>query len=172
MGTGPPGPRQGFPTREEIIDQIAKLITDLVDADSWRDSGGTIGSLREMGGVLIVSQTPEGIYEIRVLLERLHESIHANDFPPIAQSGATAAPSTPTLLSRENHATTQESRSTAYFNIMPILTKLAAGKPTPTPMGNERGASTYEAVDQIGLIHHGSRRSRILAGPGRLRLAP
>src|SRR4051794_34962953 len=35
------------------------LITDTVASDTWRDNGGNLGAIREIGGQLVVSQTPE-----------------------------------------------------------------------------------------------------------------
>lgn len=60
-------------TRDELVEQITGLITDTVAPDSWRESGGTIGSLRELQGQLIVTQTPENHRQLANLLEQLRE---------------------------------------------------------------------------------------------------
>lgn len=62
------------PTRQELVDQITKLITDTVAPDSWRDSGGTVGALKELQGNLIVTQTPENQKALVNLLDQLRET--------------------------------------------------------------------------------------------------
>ena len=44
---------------DERVDELIKTVTDFVDPDSWRDVGGTVGAIRELGGMLIVTQTWE-----------------------------------------------------------------------------------------------------------------
>jgi general secretion pathway protein D len=61
-------------TRQELVDSIIKLITETVAADSWRDSGGSVGSIRELQGQLIVTQTPENQRALVALLEQLRET--------------------------------------------------------------------------------------------------
>jgi general secretion pathway protein D len=62
------------PTRTELIEQIVLLIQDTVAPDTWRDNGGTIGSVRDLGGQLIVTQTPENQGAVAALLEKLRET--------------------------------------------------------------------------------------------------
>ena len=62
------------PGRAELVEEITKLITDTVAPDSWRDSGGTVGSIRELQGQLIVTQTPENQKQLVNLLEQLRET--------------------------------------------------------------------------------------------------
>ena len=61
-------------TRQQLVEDITKLITDTVSPDSWRDAGGTIGSIRELSGQLIVTQTPENQRLLQGLLEQLRET--------------------------------------------------------------------------------------------------
>ncbi len=61
-------------TRKELVDALIKLIQDTVAADTWRDAGGTVGSIRELGGQLIVTQTPENQQLLQNLLEKLRET--------------------------------------------------------------------------------------------------
>ena len=61
-------------TREELIEEITTLIKDTVDPDSWRDNGGSVGSIRELSGQLIVTQTPKNQREVVSLLEGLRET--------------------------------------------------------------------------------------------------
>ena len=61
------------PTRQDLIDNITKLIEDTVSTDSWKDNGGSVGALRELEGQLIVTQTPENHRQLVNLLEQLRE---------------------------------------------------------------------------------------------------
>jgi type II secretory pathway component GspD/PulD (secretin)/tetratricopeptide (TPR) repeat protein len=61
------------PTREELVEQITQLIQETIAADTWKEAGGQLGSLRELGGQLIVTQTPEVHGQISQLLEKLRE---------------------------------------------------------------------------------------------------
>lgn len=73
-GGGPGGGDDAGPTRQELVDSIIRLIQDTVATDSWKDNGGTVGSLRELSGQLIVTQTPENQRELVRLLEQLRET--------------------------------------------------------------------------------------------------
>src|SRR5205823_14256259 len=72
-GAGGAGAEQQV-TRQQLVDNITKLITETVAPDSWRDAGGTVGSLRELQGQLIVTQTPENQRLLTGLLEQLRET--------------------------------------------------------------------------------------------------
>ena len=65
---------QVLQTRQQLIDEIKKLIQDTVAPDSWRDAGGTIGAIQELSGQLIVTQTPENMRKLQDLLEQLRET--------------------------------------------------------------------------------------------------
>ena len=71
-GGGGSGTEKG-PTRQELVEAITKLIQDTVASDSWKDNGGNIGSLRELNGQLIVTQTPENQRSLVKLLDQLRE---------------------------------------------------------------------------------------------------
>jgi hypothetical protein len=62
------------PTRTELVDSIVKLIQDTVASESWKDNGGNVGSIRELSGQLIVTQTPENQRQLVRLLEQLRET--------------------------------------------------------------------------------------------------
>jgi hypothetical protein len=47
---------------------------ELIATDSWRDKGGRSGSIRELSGQLIITQTPENHRQILRLLEQLRET--------------------------------------------------------------------------------------------------
>ena len=61
------------PSREELVEQITSLIRETIGVGSWKEDGGQLGSLRELGGQLIVTQTPEIHRQISSLLEKLRE---------------------------------------------------------------------------------------------------
>ena len=64
----------GQKSREDRVAEITSLIQETVAPDSWREAGGTVGSVRELSGQLIVSQTPENQRQLRGLLEQLRET--------------------------------------------------------------------------------------------------
>jgi hypothetical protein len=69
-----PGPPDEFGrTRQEVIDELTRLITEAVAPDTWRDAGGSVGSMREFGGRLIVTQSPENHQMLKKLLDELRE---------------------------------------------------------------------------------------------------
>jgi hypothetical protein len=47
-------------------------MTAAVDPDSWEDNGGTTGSLRLLGGIVVITQTPENLAACRRVLINLH----------------------------------------------------------------------------------------------------
>ncbi len=61
------------PTRTELVEQITNLIRETIGVGTWKEDGGQLGSLRELGGQLIVTQTPEIHGKITSLLEKLRE---------------------------------------------------------------------------------------------------
>ena len=62
------------PTREEKIRQIVDIIQQNVDFEGWRDNGGETGTLQELNGSLIVTNTPRNHREIVGLLSKLRGS--------------------------------------------------------------------------------------------------
>jgi hypothetical protein len=61
---------------DDVIDDIVKLVTDTIRADSWRENGGTAGSIRALGGHLIVTHTFTAHAEIARLLDQLRTEVH------------------------------------------------------------------------------------------------
>ena len=45
---------------ETRIEAIFKKIQETVDPDSWKENGGSVGSLKAVAWALIVMQTPSG----------------------------------------------------------------------------------------------------------------
>jgi general secretion pathway protein D len=68
------GQTQDEGQRAALITEIQELIQETVDPESWREAGGTVGSIRVLNGNLIVSQTPENHRALQGLLEQLRES--------------------------------------------------------------------------------------------------
>lgn len=65
-----------FPTRRDIAASLTELIRTTVDPDNWREAGGTIGSMTEFNGRLVVTQTPETHDQIAALLADLRKDQH------------------------------------------------------------------------------------------------
>lgn len=61
------------PVVQGKIDQLIELIRDTVAPSSWRERGGTIGSIRELNQQLVVTQNSEAQRQIGGLLEKLRE---------------------------------------------------------------------------------------------------
>ena len=60
-------------TREELVEQIVNIIQENVDPDGWRDLGGDTGSLQELNGNLIITNTASNHRSINGLLAQLRE---------------------------------------------------------------------------------------------------
>jgi beta-lactamase regulating signal transducer with metallopeptidase domain len=69
------------PRHEKATDDLIKLIIDEVDTASWRETGGRTGSLRELQGQLIVTQTPENHHKVMDLLQNYREAHRDQLFP-------------------------------------------------------------------------------------------
>ncbi|MCC6320990.1 MAG: hypothetical protein IT438_06070 [Phycisphaerales bacterium] len=65
--------RQERPDRQERIRQIQDIITANVDFEGWRDNGGETGTMQELNGSLIITNTPKNHREIVGLLSKLRE---------------------------------------------------------------------------------------------------
>jgi len=63
------------PTTQEAyegsLEQLKHVIYETIDADSWREAGGTIGSIHDFNGQLIIAQTPMAHERIKKLLDEL-----------------------------------------------------------------------------------------------------
>jgi len=57
--------------RSAHLDQLIQLIEDTIATDSWKEAGGTIGSMRVLGDRLIVTQTRENQERVADLLAAL-----------------------------------------------------------------------------------------------------
>jgi type II secretory pathway component GspD/PulD (secretin)/tetratricopeptide (TPR) repeat protein len=70
---GEPGAEGERLTRAELVRQIVDIIQENVDPEGWRDLGGDTGSLQELNGNLIITNTPNNHREIVGLLSQLRE---------------------------------------------------------------------------------------------------
>lgn len=62
-------------TRQELVDEITTLIRDTVGRlEDWEAAGGSVSSMKELNGVLIVRTTPENHRQIASLLRQLRET--------------------------------------------------------------------------------------------------
>jgi len=75
-------------TRDEVIETIVQLISEAVDPTSWCSSGGEVGTMRELAGLLVVAQTAENHEAIAALLnsirDRLRKGGETTDGTPAA----------------------------------------------------------------------------------------
>ncbi|MGC8559272.1 MAG: type II secretion system protein GspD [Phycisphaerae bacterium] len=71
--SGGMGQQQGK-SRSSMVREITSLIEKTVDPNSWAATGGGTGSIRELNGQLVVSQTPTNQSKIAALLQKLRES--------------------------------------------------------------------------------------------------
>jgi len=60
-------------TREDRIRQIVDIVEQTIDPEGWRDLGGTTGSIQELNGSLIITNTPTNHQAISGLLAKLRE---------------------------------------------------------------------------------------------------
>ena len=63
------------PDHVEVTEALSTLIQECVDPTSWRDAGGSVGSVISFAGLLIVTQTPESLREVERLLAQLRERL-------------------------------------------------------------------------------------------------
>ena len=66
-------PEESAEKKPDSVESLVKLITETIDPDTWRDAGGTTGSIREFGGRLIIIQTAEAHTRIAALIDKLEK---------------------------------------------------------------------------------------------------
>ena len=57
-----------------MIDGIIDTIKSTVASGTWKDTSGTIGSIRELNGQLVVNQTVDNQTQVYDLLQKLRET--------------------------------------------------------------------------------------------------
>ena len=70
---GDPGSEADRLTRQELVEQIVNIIQENVDPNGWRELGGEPGSLQELNGNLIITNTPRNHRLIEGLLAQLRQ---------------------------------------------------------------------------------------------------
>ncbi|HYE16811.1 MAG TPA: hypothetical protein VEA69_00080, partial [Tepidisphaeraceae bacterium] len=55
-------------TAAERLDAVVKRLEETVDPASWRNAGGSVGSMQAFGTVLVIRQTPANHERIAALL--------------------------------------------------------------------------------------------------------
>src|SRR5688572_4259483 len=56
------------------LDELITLISNFVDADSWKENGGSIGSMRGFGTLLVVAQSDANHAKITQLLDEIRRN--------------------------------------------------------------------------------------------------
>jgi len=74
FGGGTATAKETGKTRDQLVDDITKLIQETVASDSWKETGGQVGAIKELSGQLVVTQTPENHRQLVNLLEQLRET--------------------------------------------------------------------------------------------------
>ena len=69
-GDAPGQPIAENNTAVERADDVRTLIVELVESDSWKENGGSIGSICELAGNLIITTTPKNHERIKQLLSQ------------------------------------------------------------------------------------------------------
>lgn len=59
--------------REERVRQLISILQETIDPEGWRDLGGDTGSIQELNGNLIITNTPRNHRQITGLLSQLRE---------------------------------------------------------------------------------------------------
>lgn len=60
-------------TLQERTQEILDIITTNVDSEGWRENGGDVGYVQQLGGLLIITNTPANHRSINGLLAKLRE---------------------------------------------------------------------------------------------------
>jgi len=73
FGEQPAEQQSERPARNELVQQIIDLLQETVDPEGWRDLGGDTGTIQELNGNLIITNTPANQSAIEGLLSQLRE---------------------------------------------------------------------------------------------------
>jgi len=73
-GNNAGGGEENMISRQELIDNILDLIRSVISPDSWAAASGTIGSIGELGGQIVVKQTAQNHRDLVDLLAQLREA--------------------------------------------------------------------------------------------------
>jgi hypothetical protein len=67
--------RREWDVRADAVDALFDVIQKRVAPESWRDAGGSVGSMSEWNGILVISHTPQRQEEIAHLLAALRRGL-------------------------------------------------------------------------------------------------
>ena len=87
---------------------LQRLLMNQVEPKSWRDNGGDVGSIRELQGQLIVTQTPENQEAIKKFLADLRDFMNPAEAEGQGARAADPAPEFPLLSTRADQQPRQE----------------------------------------------------------------
>jgi len=59
---------------KSLLDPLSQLIVELVDTDSWRENGGTLGLIKPFSSLLVITQTEENHAKIQALLDEIRRN--------------------------------------------------------------------------------------------------
>jgi hypothetical protein len=62
------------PTVDEILEELTIVFKETIDPENWRDNGGSIGSIHQFNGVLVVNTSWRNQRSIERMLSRLRET--------------------------------------------------------------------------------------------------
>jgi hypothetical protein len=74
-GPGAGASERGGDPRARAVDSLFDVIQKRVAPDMWRDAGGSVGSMSEWNGILVITHTPQRHEEIAHLLESLRRGL-------------------------------------------------------------------------------------------------
>ena len=69
-----PDAQAGGQERQAVVNMLMDTIKATVAPESWLDAGGTIGSIRELNGQLIINQTVENQFAVYNLIQQMRET--------------------------------------------------------------------------------------------------
>ncbi len=72
--SGGDGAGQATLTRAQLVIEILDMVRSSIDPDSWIERGGVLGSIRELNGQVVITQTPENHRRVLDLFSQLRES--------------------------------------------------------------------------------------------------
>lgn len=82
-------------TSEESVEEIIRVMQEMVDPDSWRDNGGVAGAVRELGGRLVVTQTRANHRLLDAFLKELETEYSRPQPVPTTRSTTLEKPAEP-----------------------------------------------------------------------------
>jgi hypothetical protein len=68
-------PQRKQPVTPIELDPLSQLIVDTVDSTSWQSNGGTVGRIKSISSVLVVTQTKENHDKIQSLLDEIRRTV-------------------------------------------------------------------------------------------------